>query len=111
MSQDLTRQFADATRFDTKKTPPSEVRSTPLLSSQVARLEQDRDALTDLCGEVLATVRVNWERGTLVTLPTIAKPENSIEIRKRFAEWLELWEARFKELKDNVKDDTFDDRN
>ena len=33
MSQDLMRQFAGATRFDTEKKQPSEVRSTPLLSS------------------------------------------------------------------------------
>ena len=103
MSQDLTRQFADVTRFDTEKTPPSEVRSTPLLSSRVALLEQDRDALESLCGEVLATMRGNWDRGTLAALPTVEHPEKTTEVRERFAEWLEIWESRFKDFKANAQ--------
>jgi len=102
MSTDLTRQLADATRFDTEKTQPSEVRSTPLLSSRVALLEKERDALASLCGEVLATVRVNWERGTLAALPTAEHPDQATEVRERFAEWLEIWESRFKDFKDNM---------
>ena len=102
MSMDLTRQFADATRFDTEKTQPSEVRSTPLLSSRVALLEQERDALESLCGEVLATVRVNWDRGTLYACPLDPPTERKADkLSARFVEWLEIWESRFKELKDN----------
>lgn len=78
-------------------------RSEPLLSSQVARLETDRDALACLCGEVLATVRVNWDRGTLVALPTVEHPEKATEVRERFDEGLELWESRLKELRDNTE--------
>jgi hypothetical protein len=84
-----------------EKNANRDVPSKALLSSQVARLERERDGLADLCGTVLATIRVNWERGTLAALPTTENPEQATEVRERFVEWLELWEARFKDLKDN----------
>ena len=80
---------------DGRPLPP--VPSKPLLSLRVARLERERDELADLCGHVLATIRLNWDRGTLYACPLDPPTgRKADEAQARFAEWLEIWEARFK---------------
>jgi len=73
--------------------------SAPSLADQVAELERKRDQLQSLCGQVLATIRVNWDRGTLYACPTDPPTKNKDdEAQHRFEEWLEIYEAQFKEL-------------
>lgn len=71
------------------------------LSEQAGTLEQHAEDLTALCGEVLATIRVNWDRGTLAVLPTPEKVEQASEMAKTFRELLEIYEARLRDLKAN----------
>lgn len=72
------------------------------LSKQVRTLEQHADELAALCGEVLATIRVNWDRGTLSVLPTPEKVEQAGEMSETFRELLEMYEARLRDLKANT---------
>jgi hypothetical protein len=54
------------------------------LSQQVARLEKRASDLTDLCGQMLATLRVNLLRGQLTT-------EDDVELERLLNSWSLRW--------------------
>ena len=62
---------------------------TASLAGKVAELEKQKDDLLRLCGEILATLKVNRDRETLITLHRdhIAK----------FDSWVDAWWKRFNE--------------
>lgn len=67
--------------------PP--VRSEPLLSDSVAALERKCDALHRLCGEVLATLKVNVERGML----TCHNPKGQAQFNDLLGSWWNQYTA------------------
>ena len=84
------------------ETQLSEVRSTRSLADQVARLEQNHDDLSGLCGEMLATLRINFTRGTFAILPPADRPEKADELQAMFAEWLDACGTRLNILTANA---------
>ena len=59
------------------------------IAGRVAELEKQKDDLLRLCGEILATLKVNRERLTLITI--------SQEHSGKFDSWVAAWWKRFNE--------------
>ena len=59
------------------------------IAGRVAELEKQKDDLLRLCGEILATLKVNRERETLITI--------SQEHSGKFDSWVAAWWKRFNE--------------
>jgi hypothetical protein len=59
------------------------------LAGKVAQLEKQKDDLSRLCGEILATLKVNRERETLITIHQ--------EHIAKFDSWITAWWKRFNE--------------
>jgi truncated hemoglobin YjbI len=64
---------------------------TTKASEQVAGLEQSLDESLSLCGEVLATLRINYDRGHLWFR---AEDGRDTITNEQFAKWLEQWRER-----------------
>lgn len=62
---------------------------TASIAGKVAELEKQKDDLLRLCGEILATLKVNRERETLITI--------SQEHSGKFDSWVAAWWIRFNE--------------
>ena len=62
---------------------------TASIAGRVAELEKQKDDLLRLCGEILATLKVNRERLTLITI--------SQEHSCKFDSWVAAWWKRFNE--------------
>jgi len=65
-------------------------------SEIVRSIEEDAENLSNLCGEVLATLVVNLERTNIYFVTTEAKT--------MFASLLEKWRGRYQRLRISVKD-------
>ena len=70
-----------------QKVPTTTVGTTVPLAETVAALDSRAQALEHLCGEVLATIGVNFDRGYITT---VNPPQ--------FAELLLKWAKRFNQL-------------
>lgn len=72
--------------------PP--VRSEALLADQVAAMETKCNALEQMCGTILATIRINLDRQALVCV--------SHSHAVLFSDWVDEWTRNLEKLKANA---------
>ena len=81
----------------------SAVASNELLAPQVGRLEARYEELNTICGEIIATIRVNLTRGTILLCP--CDPEDEQKWKESvdgFMRFFETRESRYRELQANA---------
>lgn len=76
--------------------PP--VRSKPLLADQVAAMEAKCKALEQMCGTILATIRVNLDKQALVCV--------SHSHAVLFSDWIDEWMRNLEKLKADASGQT-----
>lgn len=74
--------------FDYKKAPPAEPDKKPSLSDQVKQLESKFESMSDLAGEVIATISVNLKRGSIVVNNEC---KGSFDITQKVEFWFEIF--------------------